>query len=148
MTAPGNPRFTKVIANRLWKKTMGVGLFEPVDDLKDDTTASNPELMEYLTEKGFHTKAIRDPKRAVEAIRRGPVHLVFLLLSARHSRCPPRQDTGEEPVFIEVTDLELSPVSAQAFPRYRLSQFVHFEVEVQRRARFEIEIPARFDGQL
>lgn len=43
------PRFAQVIANRLWKKTMGTGLIEPVDNLKDDTVASNPELMDFLT---------------------------------------------------------------------------------------------------
>lgn len=48
MTSPENPRFTKTIANRLWKKVMGVGLIEPVDDMKDDTVASHPELMSYL----------------------------------------------------------------------------------------------------
>lgn len=48
MVSPENPRFTMVIANRLWKKVMGVGLIEPVDNLTDDTLASNPELMEYL----------------------------------------------------------------------------------------------------
>lgn len=48
LTSPENPRFTKTIANRLWKKAMGVGLIEPVDDLKDDTQASHPELMAFL----------------------------------------------------------------------------------------------------
>jgi hypothetical protein len=43
------PRFAQVIANRLWKKAMGTGLIEPVDNLKDDTVASNPELMDFLT---------------------------------------------------------------------------------------------------
>ncbi len=43
-----NPRFTKVIANRMWKKAMGVGLIEPVDDIKQHTKPSNPELMAYL----------------------------------------------------------------------------------------------------
>ncbi len=45
-----NPRFTQVIVNRLWKRTFGVGLVEPVDDFKDDTVASNPALMRFLTE--------------------------------------------------------------------------------------------------
>jgi hypothetical protein len=45
-----NPRFTMVIANRLWKKTMGVGLVEPVDDFKDDTVSTNQPLMKYLCE--------------------------------------------------------------------------------------------------
>ncbi len=45
-----NPRFAAVIANRLWKRAMGVGLIEPVDDLADGYTPSNPQLMRYLTE--------------------------------------------------------------------------------------------------
>lgn len=45
---PENPRFTKVIANRMWKKVFGRGLVEPVDDWRDDTTASIPALLEHL----------------------------------------------------------------------------------------------------
>ncbi|MEZ5434674.1 MAG: DUF1549 domain-containing protein [Verrucomicrobiales bacterium] len=48
MTSQENPRFTKVIANRLWKRALGLGLIEPVDELRDDTVASNPELMDFL----------------------------------------------------------------------------------------------------
>ena len=51
MTSPDNPRFTKVIANRLWAKAFGIGLIEPIDDIKDDTKASNPELMAFLTDR-------------------------------------------------------------------------------------------------
>jgi hypothetical protein len=50
MTSPNNPRFTTVIANRMWKKAFGVGLIEPVDELTDSTVASNPALMDYLNE--------------------------------------------------------------------------------------------------
>lgn len=49
LTSPDNPRFATVIANRLWKRTMGVGVIEPVDDLSDGFSASHPGLMEYLT---------------------------------------------------------------------------------------------------
>jgi hypothetical protein len=48
MTSPENPRFTTVIANRLWKKAFGLGLIEPVDELLDTTEAVNPELMKHL----------------------------------------------------------------------------------------------------
>jgi hypothetical protein len=48
VTSKQNPRFTTVIANRMWKKVMGLGLIEPVDDFKDGTVASNPALMQYL----------------------------------------------------------------------------------------------------
>lgn len=48
VTSENNPRFTTVIANRMWKKVMGMALIEPVDDFKDNTEASNPELLSYL----------------------------------------------------------------------------------------------------
>ncbi len=50
MTSPENPRFTTVIANRMWKKVFGLGLIEPVDEMTDSTVASNPALMDYLTQ--------------------------------------------------------------------------------------------------
>ncbi|MBB5040328.1 DUF1549 domain-containing protein [Prosthecobacter dejongeii] len=43
-----NPRFTLVIANRLWKKVMGVGVIEPVDEITDSSVPSNPQLMAFL----------------------------------------------------------------------------------------------------
>ncbi len=60
MTSPKNPRFTTVIANRLWKRVMGVGLVEPVDDFRDGIDPSNPELMKFLVDQmvnsGFDVK--------------------------------------------------------------------------------------------
>lgn len=50
MTDPQNPRFTTVVANRMWKKAFGVGLIEPVDEMTDSTVASNPALMDYLSQ--------------------------------------------------------------------------------------------------
>ena len=49
VTSNDNNRFALTIANRLWKKAFGVGLIEPVDDMTDNTVASNPALMEFLT---------------------------------------------------------------------------------------------------
>jgi len=51
MTSKENPRFALTIANRLWKRAMGRGLIDPVDDLRDDSEATNPALLEYLTEE-------------------------------------------------------------------------------------------------
>lgn len=48
MTSKDNPRFTTVVANRLWKKVFGMGLIEPVDELMENTVAMNPELMKHL----------------------------------------------------------------------------------------------------
>ena len=37
MTSSENPTFTRVIANRLWKRVFGHGVFEPVDELTEAT---------------------------------------------------------------------------------------------------------------
>jgi Protein of unknown function (DUF1549)/Protein of unknown function (DUF1553) len=66
LTSPENPRFTMVIANRLWKRTMGMGLIEPVDDFKDETSASNPILMKFLADQMVNMKF--DVKRMIRTI--------------------------------------------------------------------------------
>lgn len=48
MTSPENPRFTTVIANRIWKRLMGIGVIDPVDEITDSTVPSNAPLMEFL----------------------------------------------------------------------------------------------------
>jgi hypothetical protein len=55
MTSAKNPLFAKVIANRLWKKVMGVGLIEPVDAV-EGAEASNPELLDFLTAEMIRLK--------------------------------------------------------------------------------------------
>lgn len=50
VTSPENPRFTLVIANRIWKQTMGKGIIEPVDNMTNETVPEAPELMAYLVE--------------------------------------------------------------------------------------------------
>jgi hypothetical protein len=55
VTEPSNPRFTMLITNRMWKKVMGIGLFEPVDkyvepnkDNPTGTLVSNPDVLACL----------------------------------------------------------------------------------------------------
>lgn len=48
LVSKNNDRFTTVIANRMWKHSMGKGLIEPVDNLTDESVAEAPELMAYL----------------------------------------------------------------------------------------------------
>lgn len=50
LTDPANPRFAANAANRQWKRVFGRGLIEPVDDLRDDTRAAIPELMDFLAQ--------------------------------------------------------------------------------------------------
>lgn len=56
LTAADNPLFAKTIANRLWKKVMGVGLVEPVDDFKDDSPCAQPELLDFLAQEMIRLK--------------------------------------------------------------------------------------------
>jgi hypothetical protein len=50
LTSRDNRQFARTIANRMWRKVMGVGLVEPFDDFREDNPASNPELLEHLTD--------------------------------------------------------------------------------------------------
>ncbi len=47
VTSPRNDRFAKMIVNRLWRRYLGRGLVEPVDDW-DGAEPAHPELLELL----------------------------------------------------------------------------------------------------
>ncbi len=51
ITAKENPYFAKSYVNRLWGYLFGVGIIEPLDDLRAGNPATNPELLDYLTEE-------------------------------------------------------------------------------------------------
>ena len=44
-------QFARVLANRLWFHLMGQGIVDPVDDFRDSNPASNPKLLEALTDE-------------------------------------------------------------------------------------------------
>ena len=48
ITSPTNPRFAPVVVNRLWKRYMGAGLVEPVDDWDNSPSIRHPELLAAL----------------------------------------------------------------------------------------------------
>ena len=58
---PPRARFAEVMANRLWKRLMGAGLVEKVDDW-EGKTPSDPLLLAYLTDElirsGYDFKAL------------------------------------------------------------------------------------------
>jgi WD40 repeat protein len=58
ITHRDNPYFARSYVNRLWGYLLGVGLIEPIDDIRAGNPASNPELLDYLTdsfvESGFN----------------------------------------------------------------------------------------------
>ncbi len=62
LTSKQNPYFAKSYVNRLWGYLLGLGLIEPLDDIRAGNPASNPELLQYLEsqfiESGFNVKHV------------------------------------------------------------------------------------------
>lgn len=51
ITNPDNEYFARSYVNRLWGYMFGVGLIEPIDDLRAGNPPTNPELLDYLTQE-------------------------------------------------------------------------------------------------
>jgi hypothetical protein len=49
ITSPENPYFALSYVNRIWGYLTGIGLIEPLDDIRAGNPPSNPELMQWLT---------------------------------------------------------------------------------------------------
>ena len=66
MTDPGNPYFSRAIANRVWANFFGRGLVEKVDDLRLSNPASNEPLLAAAAQKVVDAKF--DLKQLMRAI--------------------------------------------------------------------------------
>lgn len=62
ITSPSNPYFARTIVNRIWKRYLGRGLVEPVDDFRITNPASNEKLLDALAAEfirgGFRLRAV------------------------------------------------------------------------------------------
>jgi len=62
LVAPENPYFARSYVNRLWSYFLGIGLIEPVDDVRAGNPPTNPALLERLTAEfvasGFDVRAL------------------------------------------------------------------------------------------
>jgi len=62
ITTPNNPYFAKSYVNRIWGYLLGVGIIEPLDDIRAGNPATNPELLQKLTDEfvasGFDTRKL------------------------------------------------------------------------------------------
>ncbi|NNM30180.1 MAG: DUF1553 domain-containing protein, partial [Akkermansiaceae bacterium] len=62
LTSPDNGHFRRSIANRVWANFFGIGLVEPVDDLRASNPAGNEPLLDalagFLVEKEFDLKEL------------------------------------------------------------------------------------------
>lgn len=60
LTSKENPLFAKSMANRVWSYFFGIGIIDPVDDIRASNPPSNPALLEALSkdfvESGFNVK--------------------------------------------------------------------------------------------
>jgi Protein of unknown function (DUF1553)/Protein of unknown function (DUF1549)/Bacterial Ig-like domain (group 2) len=70
MTDPKNEVFAGAAVNRLWAHFLGVGLVEPVDDLRASNPPTNPELWRVLVKEFISHKF-------------GRKHLIRLILNSR-----------------------------------------------------------------
>jgi len=48
MTRAENPYFARAAANRMWEHFFGIGLVDPVDDMRDENPPSHPKLLDDL----------------------------------------------------------------------------------------------------
>jgi hypothetical protein len=62
MTSPDNRYFAMSYVNRIWGYLLGVGIIEPLDDIRAGNPPSNPELLDYLTQQfvasGFNVRSL------------------------------------------------------------------------------------------
>ncbi len=62
LTSKDNQYFAKSYVNRIWSYLLGVGLIEPVDDIRAGNPPTNPKLLDRLTEEfvknGFNTREV------------------------------------------------------------------------------------------
>jgi hypothetical protein len=51
ISSPDNPYFAPNLANLIWAHFLGIGIIEPVDDVRISNPASNPELLDELARR-------------------------------------------------------------------------------------------------
>jgi len=72
MTAADNPLFFRAAANRVWADLMGVGIVDPVDDLRATNPPSNPALLDALAAE--YRRLGMDTKRFIATIMASHVY--------------------------------------------------------------------------
>lgn len=129
LTSAKNPQFAQVIANRMWARTFGAGVVEPVDDWKKDTEPVHPELLAQLeklmVELDFdlrqfervlvHTKLFQRATPAADGADGEPVTFTGPVL--RRMSAQQMWDSLLTLVFADVDD-RLRPLEERAKPVY------------------------------
>ena len=85
VTRPKNPRFARAIVNRLWKKLLGRGLFEPADDF--DSKTPHLALLDWLAHDFMaHDYDVKHTLRSILLAR------VYQLPASKAGRMPSSAD--------------------------------------------------------
>ena len=118
LVSPENPRFTRVIVNRLWKRAFGHGIFEPLDNLTDRTEISQPELLRFLEnlmqELDYNIRAFQNVLFHTQLFRR-EMHLEDHPLGMKfHFAGPLLKRMSAEQIWDSVTTLILPNVDTYA----------------------------------
>src|SRR5262249_43279353 len=88
ITDPKNEYFSGAMVNRVWKHYLGVGLVEPVDDLRASNPPSNEELWKALKQESEKSKF------APKELRRQPPPS-----GTYHPSAPPRPGNATDARF-------------------------------------------------
>ncbi len=89
VTDSQNDRYVTTITNRMWKRIVGTGLYEPVDEYIDSREHTSPELTRYLTDL---MQELNYDLRAFQQILM--LTRVYAFASSEHELMP-----GEKPIF-------------------------------------------------
>ncbi len=66
ITSRDNPYFARSFVNRVWGYLFGVGIMEPIDDIRAGNPPTNPELLDYLTREFLdHSFDVRHVMRLI-----------------------------------------------------------------------------------
>lgn len=72
LTGPENPFFAKILVNRVWKHFLGLGLVEPVDDLRVTNPPTNGPLLDFLAQE--FVRSGYDVKQLIRTIARSDTY--------------------------------------------------------------------------
>ena len=97
VTSPENPQFSKTIVNRIWKRLLGVGMVEPIDDFRDEHPCVNEELMDLLCDELIRSDFdLKELMRMVLYSRHLPASSVRLRAHQRQNVSVPRTDRAAD----------------------------------------------------
>ena len=134
-----NPRFTKVISNRMWKKVFGRGIIEPVDDLRDDSESSIPELLTHLeslmVRVKYDLKEFQKILHNVEAFEREATGRELTSVEKYYFEAPILKRMSAEQLWDSIVALSIPEVDERkANPskvEFRLTNFENYQKKVE-----------------